>query len=105
MDVDTKDSFSESDERPEREIEVMVSVTISKPVKIQVSDYAIIKDKDKDGNSIEDIDYSECDLKKAVEEQLILPHEAYKYTTFKDNKWVRESLKDWNIDDFEVILE
>lgn len=78
-------------ETPEREIEVTVSVTLSKTVKIKVSDYEIIDSgKDEDGEHFEDIDYSNCDLKSAVKEQVKLPQDIY---------------KSWDVDDFEVILE
>lgn len=91
---------------PEREIDVLVSITLSKPMKIKVSDYEVIDSgKDEDGNYFEDIDYSNCDLKNAVESQVVLPDEAYKYITSSGNKAVKESLKDWNVDDFEVILD
>lgn len=96
-------------ETPEREIEVTVSVTLSKTVKIKVSDYEIIDSgKDEDGEHFEDIDYSNCDLKSAVKEQITLPQDAYKYVghpLFECAKKTYEDLKDWNVDDFEVILE
>lgn len=92
---------------PEREIEVLVSITLSKSVKIKVSDYEIIDSGiDKNGNYFEDIDYSNCNLKEAVEEQITLPHEIYttssKLSKFEKN--VTEDLKDWNVNEFEVIL-
>ena len=78
-------------ETPEREIEVTVSVTLSKTVKIKVSDYEIIDSgKDEDGEHFEDIDYSNCDLKSAVKEQITLP---------------QDTCKGWDVDDYEVILE
>lgn len=73
-------------ENPEKEIEVTVSLTISKTLKVSVSDYTI-QDSGKDGDYYEDIDYSTCDLKGAVEDQYNLP------------------IKGWNIDDFEVLKE
>lgn len=91
---------------PEKEIDVLVSITLSKTVKVKVSDYEVIDSgKDEDGNYFEDIDYSNCDLKNAVESQVVLPNEAYKFITSSGNKAVKESLKDWNVDDFEVILD
>ena len=103
---DTKNAPWNQEELPEREIEVTISVTLSKTVKIKVSDYTITNSgKDEDGNYFEDIDYSECDLKGAVESQIVLPHVAYKYITSSGNKSVKEELKDWNVDDFEVLLD
>ena len=49
-------------------------------MKVPVRDYTI----DEEGN----IDFSECDLKKAVEENIRLPN-----------------TKGWDLDNFEVVLE
>ena len=96
------------EELPEKEIEVTVSVTLSKTVKVKVSDYEITDSgKDEDGQYFEDIDYSNCDLKKAVEEQIILPQNAYKsiMTNTKRSKKAYEDIKDWNVDDYEIVLD
>lgn len=91
-------------DNPEREIEVTVSVTLSKTVKIKVSDYEITDSgKDEDGEYFEDIDYSNCDLKGAVEEQIVLPQSAHTYV--KSNPEVHEDLSNWCVDDLEVNLE
>ena len=91
-------------DNPEREIDVTVSVTLSKTVKIKVSDYEITDSgKDEDGEYFEDIDCSNCDLKSAVEEQIILPQNAHMYV--KSNPKVHEDLSNWCVDDFEVILD
>ena len=88
----------------EREIEVTVSVTLSKTVKIKVSDYEITDSgKDEDGEYFEDIDYSNCDLKGAVEEQIVLPQSAHTYV--KSNPKVHEDLSNWCVDDLEINLE
>lgn len=55
------------------EVEVTVSVTLSKVLKVNVEDV-----------------YDNIDLKNAVEEQYILP---------------QDECPDWDLDDFEVILE
>lgn len=91
-------------DNPEREIEVTVSVTLSKTVKIKVSDYEITDSgKGEDGEYFEDIDYSNCDLKSAVEEQIVLPQSAYKYV--KSSPKVHEDLNNWCVDDLEINLE
>ena len=91
-------------DNPEREIEVTVSVTLSKTVKIKVSDYEITDSgKDEDGEHFEDIDYSNCDLKGAVEGQIVLPQSAHTYA--KSNPKVHEDLSNWCVDDLEVNLE
>lgn len=111
MGADTKDAPWNQVDNPEREIEVTVSVTLSKTVKIKVSDYEITNSgKDEDGEYFEDVDYSDCDLKGAVEEQIYLPQEAgqliedFAIGTVKAKNIV-EDLSNWNVDEMEVIIE
>lgn len=94
-------------ELPEKEIEVIVSITLSKTVKIKVSDYTVYSNEDDNGNHFEEVDYSDCNLKKAVEEQITLPQSAYNYIISKSNKEIQaiSDLKGWNVDEMEVILE
>ena len=72
------------------EVEVTVSITLSKTVKIYVDDYIQeAPEVDEDGHYYQgDIDLSNCDLKSAVKNQITLPN-----------------MEGWNVDDFEVILE
>ena len=74
------------------EVEVTVSITLSKTVKIYVDDYIQeAPEVDEDGHCYQgNIDFSECNLSKAVEEQITLPN---------------EKVEGWNVDDFEVNLE
>ena len=67
------------EEQPYKEVEVTVSITVSKTMKIPVNDYVMYEDGG--------IDFTDCDLKKAVEENVEFP------------------FKDWNLDEFEVVLE
>ena len=67
-------------ELPPKEVEVTISAIVSKTIKVPVRDYII----DEEGN----IDFSECDLKKAVEENIRLPN-----------------INGWDLDNFEVIPE
>ena len=67
-------------ELPPKDVEVTISAIVSKTMKVPVRDYTI----DEEGN----IDFSECDLKKAVEENIRLPN-----------------TKGWDLDNFEVIPE
>lgn len=97
-------------DNPEREIEVTVSVTLSKTVKIKVSDYTITDSgKDEDGDYFEEVDYSDCDLKEAVEEQIYLPQEAGQLIedlaieTAKAKDMVKD-LSNWNVDEMEVVI-
>ena len=106
--ADTKDAPWNQEDPPEREIEVLISVTLSKTVKIKVSDYTITDSgKDEDGDYFEDVDYSDCDLKGAVEEQITLPQNAWDYIAPKSKKEVQAifDLKGWNVDEMEVIPE
>lgn len=96
------------EDNPEKEIEVTVSVTLSKTVKVRVSDYEITDSgRDEDGEYFEDVNYSNCDLKGAVEEQIVLPQKAWDYIAPKTKREVSAifDLKDWNVDDFEVVQE
>lgn len=86
-------------ELPDKEVEVTISVTLSKTLKIKVSDYTI--------DSENNVDYSDCNLQEAVENQIILPQEAYKYVNpyTLDKHKIIEDLSNWDVNDFEVILE
>lgn len=79
------------EEQELKEVEVTISVTLSKTVTILVNDYEYTKDCDEDG-TYDCYDYSNCDLKKAVEEQITLPQDT-------------KDFKDWSVDEMEVILE
>lgn len=80
-------------ENPKREIEVTVSVTLSRTVRIKVSDYKVTGvAKDEDGHCYADIDYTDCNLEQAVREQVLLPQNL-------------EALKDWTVDDYVAVLE
>lgn len=93
---------------PDKEIEVLVSVTLSKTVKIRVNDYKVVDyGKDEDGDYFEDIDFSECDLQGAVEDQIILPQEAHNYVKTNTQEGVKahRDLMGWNVDEMECILD
>lgn len=91
-------------DKPEKEIEVTVSITLSKTFKVIVNDYEInAKGIDTDGTYFEDIDYSNCNLKEAVEEQILLPQEAFMALSTACK--ARQDLENWNVDEFEVVLE
>ena len=104
MGADTKDAPWNQEDNPEKEVEVTVSITLSKTVKIKVSDYTVLdSDKDENGEYFEDISYSDCDLRSEVERQIILPQNAYKLQLIETK--ARRDLEDWNVDDFAVNLE
>lgn len=77
-----------------KEVEVTISLTISKTTKITVPD---IKNLD---SSI---------LKEAVKEQIVLPHEVEVIKAILNestlDKRVIEDLSNWIVDDFEVVEE
>lgn len=78
------------------EIEVTVCMSMSKSFKIKVSDYT----RDEEG-----INLSNCDLEEAVRRQVYLPDEV---GTLLDNANIKVAAKDlsnWNIDDFEIIVD
>lgn len=76
----------------EEEVEVCVSVTYHKTFKIKVTDYTIIEEgRDEDGDYYKDVDFSSCDLYKAVHEQIDL-------SNISENSG-------WTEDEFEVILD
>lgn len=85
------------------EVEVTVSLTLSKTIKVSVSNYEKTLEKDEDNIPFLNIDLSNCDLKKAVEEQIILPQDAYR-NMLPETKTYKD-LSGWNVDDFEVVKE
>lgn len=117
--VDGPDAPWNQIELPEEEIEVTVSVTLSKTVKVRVNDYKVINGVGEDG-PFSGIDYSECNLHKAVEDQIVLPQNLAEFTEriFNEHsanlkavgmpKHLENAItdcKDWYVDDMEVILE
>lgn len=111
------DSYEQED-LPSKEVEVTISVTLSKTVKVMVDDYVVEEDADEDGRYLS-YDYSDCDLQRAVEEQVVLPQNLAEYTENMFNhdlnlkavgmpRYLKDAIadcKDWCVDDFEVILE
>lgn len=88
---DPKAPWNQVDPEP-RKIEVTVSITLSKTVEVEVTDYIAEEDSDEDGYHSIRYDYSECDLKQAVRDQVTLPNSVGEFN-------------DWVEDDFEVNLE
>lgn len=70
------------------EVSVCVSVTLSKTVKVKVDDY-VAEDNEASGSDIP-FNFSDCNLREAVCQQIALPNEKF---------------PDWTVDDFEVMLE
>lgn len=89
---DTSDApWNQVDPEP-RKIEVTVSITLSKTVEVEVSDYTTEEEVDEEGNHNIYYDYSNCDLEQAVRDQITLPNSVGEFN-------------DWVEDDFAVNLE
>ena len=90
MDSNKYDNF----DKEEKEIEVTISITLSKDVKIKTKNYYI-----EEGRLIPN------DPKQDVENQIYLPQEAayylYQYNASKD---MISDLENWNVDDFIVVI-
>ena len=98
------------------EIEVTVSVTLSKTMKIKVNDYLEEIEDDEEGKH-RNIDFSVCDLQSAVNSQIYLPQDSglifdnyiSKYSNLKNEssyseaKKIVDDLSDWNVDEMEVV--
>lgn len=118
MTVDGPDAPWNQVDLPEREIEVTISVTLSKTVKVMVDDYEVEEDADEDGRYLS-YNYDDCDLHKAVEDQVVLPQNLAEYTERMFNHdlnlkeagmpmYLKDAIadcKDWSVDEMEVILE
>ena len=71
-------------------VSVCISITLSKTVEVMVNDYTSEEDIDEEGNPDIRYDFSDCDLKQAVKEQITLPN---------------QTTEGWTVDDYEVILD
>lgn len=114
----TSDAPWHQEELPKKEVEVTVSVTISKTVKIEIDDYKVEEIIDENGRYLS-YDYSDCNLHKAVEEQIVLPQNLAEFTermftqdldlkAAKMPRYLKEAVidcKDWIVDDMACILE
>lgn len=90
-DNDPNAPWNQEDPKP-RTIEVTVSITLSKTVRIKVDDYIAEEYSDEDGYHGVSYDYSECNLEQAVRDQITLPNNVGEFN-------------DWIEDDFAVNLE
>jgi hypothetical protein len=92
MGADTPNApWNRIDPEPKK-IKVTVSITLSKTVEVEVTDYTAEEDYDEDGYNGINYDYSECDLEQAVRDQVTLPNSVGEFN-------------DWVEDDFAVNLE
>jgi len=92
-------------ENPEVELNVLVSVTLSKVVTVKVKDYDIVDEgQDEDGNYYCDMDFSDTNLLAAVEEQIVLPQDSSLYVDVGSNLKAANDLSGWNVDEIECVL-
>ncbi len=92
-------------ENPEVELSVLVSVTLSKVVKVKVKDYDIVDEgQDEDGNYFCDMDFTDTNLLAAVEEQVVLPQDASLYVDVGSDLKAANDLSGWNVDEIECVL-
>ena len=91
-------------ENPEVEIDVTVSITLSKTVKVLVTDYDLDEGVDEDG-PYRELDFSNTNLRAAVEEQVILPQDASLYVDVGSNLKAADDLSGWHVDEMECIKE
>lgn len=106
MGADASDAPWNQPEIPEIEVEVCVSVTLSKIMKVCVDDYDI-----EEGCLIPNV--SENVLHNAVKNQVVLPHELSDVLKIKFKEigippGLKDSIddcSDWCVDDLEVILD
>lgn len=88
---DPKAPWNQVDPEP-RKIKVTVSITLSKTLEVEISDYTTEEEVDEEGNHNIYYDYSNCDLEQAVRDQITLPNSVGEFN-------------DWVEDDFAVNLE
>lgn len=110
MGADTKDAPWNETENPEEEIEVTISITLSKTVKIKVTDYTKEVEWNEEENAKREVlNFDDCNFKEAVEEQLWTPEDLERILTYlPDNKSyavhkIKEDLSGWNVDEIEVV--
>lgn len=118
MTIDSIDAPWNHEELPEEEIEVTVCISLSKTFKIKVDDYKAYSGNYDDPRDVIK-NFTDCDLNKAVEKQVVLPHNLAEFTEkmfdhdldLKAAKMPRylknavEDCKNWNIDDFNIFHE
>ena len=92
MCADTKDAPWNQEDPAPKKVKVTVSITLSKTVEVEVTDYTAEEDIDEENNHNTIYDFSACDLEQAVREQITLPNSVGEFN-------------DWVEDDFAVNLE
>lgn len=104
--MDDKNAPYNEVEHSDEELEIFVSVVISKTIKVKVSDYTIV-DAGIDENRIPYVikDYSTCDIKEAVRNKLGV--KDFNLTNFElvgSNPDNIEDTKNWRLDDIDEVI-
>ena len=115
---DTNNSPFNQKDNPEIEVDVLVSITLSKSMKLKLSDYTL-KKEEYEGNIIDKVDLSNVNLEEKVREQYYLPDNAVSQLDYIYNfadliypdvtkRLINDLIKDlssWNTDEIEIIPE
>ena len=88
---DPRAPWNQVEPKPKK-VEVTVSITLSKTVEVEVTDYTAEENIDEENNHNIIYDFSECNLEQAVRDQILLPNDT-------------EEFNSWTEDDFAVNLE
>lgn len=111
---DPKAPWNQPSDQEPIEIKVAISVTLSKTVTVLVDNYEVECDNH---DRVADYNFSNCDLKQAVKDQVTLPQNLAEVIEdmFKEKlKAVRiprhlqdciDDCKDWCVEDFECTLD
>lgn len=89
---DTEDAPWNDNLQEAKETKVMIFITLCKEVTVKVDDYTSEDNIDEEGNHYTEYNFSDCDFKSAVRNQIILPNEI-------------DEFKDWKEDNLEIISE
>lgn len=98
----------------EKEVEVLVSVTLSKKVKVNIPSISESINRDEDGNPyVNESDISDLELEDAVMDQVFMPQELSEHIesylnrhNYKINSSCMKILNDganWDVDEFTVM--
>lgn len=115
---DTNNSPFNQKDNPEIEVDVLVSITLSKSMKLKLSDYTL-KKEEYEGNTIDKVDLSNVNLEEKVREQYYLPDNVVSRLNYIYNfadliypdvtkRLIKDLIKDlsfWNTDEIEIIPE
>lgn len=96
MGADTSSAPWNQIDNPPIEVEVDVTLTLNKTIKVNITDY----EYDDEGN----IDYSKCDIQEVVLNQAILPQHAHMYIKPRSTNEMSavSALRNWDLINIEA---